>query len=70
MSLFVVVVPANWPAGQAAGLQQAAAAAVNIKQSQSALITSLFHLVLNINTSVGRTMKQEFSNNLHHSAVN
>lgn len=37
--LSVFCVSANWPAGRAAGLQQPAAAAVNIKYSQSASIT-------------------------------
>ncbi len=68
-TLSVFSVSANWPAGRAAGLQQPAAAAVNIKYSQSASITGSLHLLFNTNTFMGikKNMRWRLRNNSHRS---
>ena len=69
-TLSVFSVSANWPAGQAAGLQQPAAAAVNIKWSQRASITSSLHLLFNIKRNMDKKTGERLRNGFHHSAVN
>ncbi len=68
-TLRVFSVSANWPAGQAAGPQQPAAAAMNIKYSLSASITSSLHLVFSINTSTDEKTRQRLRNESNHSTA-
>lgn len=64
-TLNVFLVSANWAICRAAGLQQPASAAVNIKQSQRALIASLLCMLSSVITCVDKALRQRLNNKVH-----